>query len=92
MTAMAKIFWTGRSQAVRLPKEFRFTDSEVHIYRREDGSVVLEPVGADRSIAPPAEAAAMAIERLRAAIGGGLASGPSAAWDVAEVKRLARGG
>ena len=92
MTAMAKIFWTGRSQAVRLPKAFRFTDEEVHIYRRDDGAVVLEPVGADRPIAPPAEAASIAIERWRGAIRDGLESGPSAAWDVADVKRLARGG
>ena len=27
--ARAKVFWTGRSQAVRLPKEFRFTTAEV---------------------------------------------------------------
>jgi virulence-associated protein VagC len=30
----AKVFWTGRSQAVRLPKEFRF-DSETVSVRRE---------------------------------------------------------
>ncbi|MFO1374516.1 MAG: type II toxin-antitoxin system VapB family antitoxin [Agitococcus sp.] len=32
----AKIFMTGRSQAVRLPKEFRFEDPEVEIFRRGD--------------------------------------------------------
>jgi antitoxin VapB len=32
----AKIFMTGRSQAVRLPKEFRFEGSEVEIFRRGD--------------------------------------------------------
>lgn len=32
----AKIFMTGRSQAVRLPKEFRFEDTEVEIFRRGD--------------------------------------------------------
>jgi antitoxin VapB len=38
----AKIFWTGRSQAVRLPKEFRF-DSETVSVRREGKAVILEP-------------------------------------------------
>jgi antitoxin VapB len=38
----AKVFETGRSQAVRLPKEFRFNVSEVFI-RRDDttGEVIL---------------------------------------------------
>jgi antitoxin VapB len=39
----AKIFWSGRSQAVRLPKEFRFDASEVRI-RRHGRSVILDPV------------------------------------------------
>lgn len=39
----AKIFWSGRSQAVRLPKEFRFDADEVRITRRGD-AVILEPV------------------------------------------------
>ena len=39
----AKIFWSGRSQAVRLPKEFRFDADEVQI-RREGNVVILEPV------------------------------------------------
>ena len=38
----AKLFWNGRSQAVRLPKEFRFEGDEVGI-RREGDSVILEP-------------------------------------------------
>lgn len=37
----AKLFWSGRSQAVRLPKEFRFEGQEVNI-RREGGRVILE--------------------------------------------------
>lgn len=42
-TGRAKVFWTGRSQAVRLPKEFRFSAREVAIHR--DGErVILEPV------------------------------------------------
>jgi len=39
----AKVFWSGRSQAVRLPKEFRFDSDEVLI-RREGDTVVLEAV------------------------------------------------
>jgi antitoxin VapB len=42
----AKIFWSGRSQAVRLPKEFRFDSDEVTI-RREGDAVVIEPVADD---------------------------------------------
>ena len=30
----AKVFQSGNSQAVRLPKEFRFDGSEVEIFRR----------------------------------------------------------
>jgi antitoxin VapB len=39
----AKLFRNGRSQAVRLPKEFRFQGDEVSI-RRLGGRVVLEAV------------------------------------------------
>lgn len=38
----ASVFWTGRSQAVRLPKEFRFEGDTVHV-RREGSAVILEP-------------------------------------------------
>jgi antitoxin VapB len=42
MTSTAKIFTTGRSQAVRLPLEFRFDCSEVYIRRDPaTGDVVL---------------------------------------------------
>jgi antitoxin VapB len=43
---LAKIFWSGRSQAVRLPKEFRFEGEQVRI-RREGDKVILEPVEDD---------------------------------------------
>ncbi|HFQ93553.1 MAG TPA: antitoxin [Anaerolineae bacterium] len=36
----AKLFINGRSQAVRLPKEFRFEGSEVYI-RKEGDQVIL---------------------------------------------------
>jgi antitoxin VapB len=42
MTRTARIFMTGRSQAVRLPLEFRFEEKEVYI--RQDartGDVIL---------------------------------------------------
>lgn len=39
----AKVFWTGRSQAVRLPQEFRFSGDEVEVHRDGD-RVVLEPI------------------------------------------------
>ena len=39
----AKLFIHGGSQAVRLPKEFRFEGSEVHV-RRVGNEVVLSPV------------------------------------------------
>ncbi len=42
----AKIFWSGRSQAVRLPKNFRFQSVEVRI-RRQGRAVILEPMADD---------------------------------------------
>ena len=43
MSKLAKLFANGRSQAVRLPLEFRFPGSEVRITRHGRG-VLLEPV------------------------------------------------
>ncbi len=39
----AKIFKSGNSQAVRLPKKFRFDGSEVEIYK-EGNKVILRPI------------------------------------------------
>jgi antitoxin VapB len=39
MEATAKLFINGRSQAVRLPKEFRFKGTEVKI--RKEGLIVI---------------------------------------------------
>jgi antitoxin VapB len=39
----AKIFWSGGSQAVRLPKALRLPGTEVSIHRSGD-SLVLEPI------------------------------------------------
>jgi len=44
----AKLFWSGRSQAVRLPKDFRFKGKEVRI-RRRGNTVILEPIEDDWS-------------------------------------------
>lgn len=38
----AKVFWTGRSQAVRLPQEFRFQTDTVLVHR-EGKRLILEP-------------------------------------------------
>lgn len=43
MSATAKLFTHGRSQAVRLPKEFRFEGTEVRVTRVGD-KVILEPM------------------------------------------------
>jgi antitoxin VapB len=43
MESFAKLFKNGRSQAVRLPKEFRFEGTEVRI-RKIGERVILEPV------------------------------------------------
>ncbi|EXF46637.1 Antitoxin VapB1 [Pseudomonas sp. BAY1663] len=40
--SLAKLFMSGRSQAVRLPKEFRFKGSSVEIFRRGDEVVLRE--------------------------------------------------
>jgi antitoxin VapB len=42
----AKLFMSGRSQAVRLPREFRFEGTEVRI-RGFGRGVLLEPAGFD---------------------------------------------
>jgi len=43
MQTTAKLFLNGRSQAVRLPQEYRFKGTEVRI-RREGDRVILEPL------------------------------------------------
>ena len=43
MKNIAKLFQNGRSQAVRLPLEFRFPGTEVRISRHA-GGVLLEPI------------------------------------------------
>ncbi len=43
MTSRAKLFTHGGSQAVRLPKAFRFEGTEVSV-RKEGDAVILEPL------------------------------------------------
>jgi antitoxin VapB len=44
MASVAKLFRNGRSQAVRLPREFRFEGTEVFVRRDpETGDVILSP-------------------------------------------------
>jgi antitoxin VapB len=56
MAQTAKLFMNGRSQAVRLPAEFRFSGREVFI-EREGDAVILRPksVGWDDFFARPSE-------------------------------------
>ena len=43
--ARGKLFQNGGSQAVRLPKDYRFADSQHEVVVRRDGRrVILEPV------------------------------------------------
>ncbi|EJC81810.1 LOW QUALITY PROTEIN: virulence-associated protein [Rhizobium leguminosarum bv. trifolii WSM2297] len=49
MSATAKLFMHGRSQAVRLPKEFRFEGKEVRV-SRIGNRVILEPLDADNAM------------------------------------------
>ena len=45
-TGIAKLFRNGRSQAVRLPREFRFEGEQVRVRRVAQG-VLLEPLISD---------------------------------------------
>lgn len=42
MSARAKVFMNGRSQAIRLPKNFRVTGSEVILKRVPEGILIAE--------------------------------------------------
>ena len=46
MSNTAKLFWSGRSQAVRLPKDFRLNGDAVRI-RKQGSAVILEPLVSD---------------------------------------------
>jgi antitoxin VapB len=57
MQRIAKVFMNNRSQAVRLPKEFQFSTSEVFI-RKEGDEVILSPRPKDWSALLSPDAAA----------------------------------
>ena len=51
MTTTAKVFSTGNSQAIRLPKAFRVNVSEMWISKSEaTGEITLRPVSSESSI------------------------------------------
>ncbi len=54
---LARVFQSGNSQAVRLPKEFRFDVDEVEIFRRGDEIVL-------RAVTPSATAIFDALAKL----------------------------
>ena len=41
MITTAKIFTNGRSQAIRLPKDYRFNDNEVYINKIDDIVIIM---------------------------------------------------
>ncbi len=49
MTQRAKVFQSGNSQAVRLPKEFRFDVDELEITREGD-AVILRPAVRNKEV------------------------------------------
>lgn len=89
MTDLAKIFWSGRSQAVRLPKEFRFEGSEVRI-RREGSRIILTPVEVDYTADDIALDVTRGIEELRALISEGEDESGDAELDVKAIIRERR--
>ena len=44
-SATAKVFMNGRSQAIRLPKEFRVTGDEVYISKEKGKIIISEKPG-----------------------------------------------
>ena len=57
MQRTARIFMNNRSQAVRLPKDFQFSTSQVFI-RKQGDEVILSPRPADWSVYLASEAVA----------------------------------
>ena len=69
MGDLAKVFWDGRDQAVRLPEQFRVEGSELRI-SREGRKIVLEPVEKDMKLDRPARRARRGCGRGRARTAG----------------------
>jgi antitoxin VapB len=56
MAQTAKLFMNGRSQAVRLPAEFRFAGREVYVERQGDAVILTpKPPGWDDFFSRPSE-------------------------------------
>lgn len=66
--AVAKLFWNGSSQALRLPKEFRFLGKEVRLTKQGD-KVIIEPIYNDwawlEELGEPDPSLAEAVNELR---------------------------
>ncbi|GAB4287644.1 MAG: AbrB/MazE/SpoVT family DNA-binding domain-containing protein [Candidatus Dojkabacteria bacterium] len=43
MVKIAKVFKNGRSQAIRIPEEFRISSREVYI-EKEDNKLIIQPI------------------------------------------------
>lgn len=86
MNNMAKIFWSGRSQAVRLPKEYRFEGTEVHI-RREGSRIILTPADVDYTADDVALDVTRGLAELRALAAEGEDENGDAEWSVEEIVR-----
>ena len=66
MPKTAKIFMNGRSQAVRLPADFRFKGHEVYIERQGDAVILRpKPAGWDDFFAHPSKVPADFLEERR---------------------------
>lgn len=89
MGDMAKIFWSGRSQAVRLPKEYRFEGTEVKI-RREGSRVILTPADVDYTVEDIGLDVTRGIAELRALIEEGEDESGDAELDMQQIIREAR--
>jgi len=89
MGDLAKIFWSGRSQAVRLPKEFRFEGSEVRI-RREGSRIILTPVEVDYTADDIALDVTRGIAELRSLIEEGEDESGDAELDMKAIIREGR--
>lgn len=49
MTSTAKLFQNGQSQAIRLPKEYRFEHQQEVIIKKIDGAILIFPKN-DKSV------------------------------------------
>lgn len=66
MPQTAKIFMNGRSQAVRLPADFRFKGHEVYIERQGDAVILRpKPTGWDDFFTQPSKVPADFLEERR---------------------------